>query len=343
MRILAALAVCCLLLVAGCAPQQKAEGPAKGELKLVHADEPIGPIEAAVVTSSAKVDLGRMLFFEPRLSKSGFISCNSCHNLGLGGSDGLPSSIGHKWQLGPINSPTVLNAKYAVAQFWDGRAKDLVEQAGGPIANPGEMASTHDLADQVLQSMPEYVALFKGVYGTDTIAIAQVQDAIAAFESTLVTPNSRFDKWLYGDDTALTAEEMEGYKLFKDKGCTSCHNGPGVGNGSFQKFGVYKPFVTKASPQGRFDVTKDPKDRMVFKVPTLRNVQLTAPYLHDGSRWTIAEAVQLMAELQLNATLTPEETAKVVAFLKALTGEQPQVTHPILPPSNENTPKPVRT
>jgi cytochrome c peroxidase len=116
-----------------------------------------------------------------------------------------------------------------------------------------------------------------------------------------------------------------------------------VGNGSFQKFGVYKPFVTKASPQGRFDVTKDPKDRMVFKVPTLRNVQLTAPYLHDGSRWTIAEAVQLMAELQLNATLTPEETAKVVAFLKALTGEQPQVTHPILPPSNENTPKPVRT
>jgi cytochrome c peroxidase len=170
-----------------------------------------------------------------------------------------------------------------------------------------------------------------------------VQDAIAAFESTLVTPNSRFDKWLYGDDAALTADEMEGYKLFKDKGCTSCHNGPAVGDGSFQKFGVHKPFVTTAKAQGRFGVTKDPNDLMVFKVPTLRNVELTAPYFHDGSRWALGEAVQLMGELQLDAQMTPEETAKIVAFLKTLTGDQPQVTHPILPPSNEDTPKPVRT
>ena len=342
MRRVAAVAVCCSMLLIGCAQQQKAQAPAQATAKLAHADEPIQPILAAVVADPAKVELGKKLFFEPRLSKSGFLSCNSCHNLATGGVDGLPSSIGHKWKLGPINSPTVLNAKYNVAQFWDGRAKDLADQAGGPIANPGEMASSHDMALEVLRSIPGYAADFRAVYGTNDLSIAEVGEAIAAFESTLVTPNARFDKWLGGDETALTVEEHEGYQLFKDKGCVACHNGPAVGGRSFQKFGLRKPFVTANRALGRFEVTKNPNDRMVFNVPVLRNVELTAPYFHDGSRWTLAEAVDVMAEHQLGIELTPAENGRMVAFLRTLTGEQPKLVYPILPPSSAATPKPER-
>ncbi|MBY0429857.1 MAG: cytochrome C biogenesis protein CcsA, partial [Rhodospirillales bacterium] len=191
--------------------------------------EPIEPIKAAKVADAGVVELGKKLYFDTRLSKSGFISCNSCHNLSLGGTDNLKTSIGHNWQKGPINAPTVLNSSLNLAQFWDGRAKDLKAQAGGPIANPGEMAFTHELAVEVLQSIPGYVAEFKAVFGSDKVDIEKVTKAIAAFEETLVTPNGRFDKWLKGDKKALTKVEKEGYALFKDSGCVACHNGAAVG------------------------------------------------------------------------------------------------------------------
>ncbi len=305
-------------------------------------DEPIKPIPIGGEYDMAKVELGKMLFFEPRLSKSGFISCNSCHNLSTGGADNLPSSIGHNWQFGPINSPTVLNSRLNLAQFWDGRAKDLQEQAGGPIANPGEMASTHVAAIDVLQSIPEYVSLFKEIYGGDKITIDEVTDAIATFEETLTTPNSRFDKWLRGDDDAITKKEKAGYKLFKGFGCTACHNGVGVGGGSFQKFGAVKPYEKDTKTLGRFNVTKKDADKFVFKVPLLRNIELTAPYFHDASTWDLREAVKIMGEHQLGLSITDSDTELIVAFLKTLTGEAPKITYPVLPPSNITTPKPVR-
>ena len=305
------------------------------------AQEPIQIIERAKITAPKKVELGKMLFFEPRLSKSGFISCNSCHNLSLGGVDALPTSIGHNWQQGPINSPTVLNAEYGLAQFWDGRAKDLQAQAGGPIANPGEMGYTHELAVLTVNSMPAYQERFAAIYGKDAVNIDNITDAIAEFEKTLVTPNSPFDLYLQGDKSAISAEVKSGYQLFKDKGCTSCHNGPAVGGTMYMKMGLVKPFHTKNPAQGRKAVTGNEADKFVFKVPTLRNIELTYPYFHDGATWTLEEAVNTMAEIQLGQELTATETKEMVAFLKSLTGEQPQIVLPILPPSNANTPRPV--
>jgi len=304
--------------------------------------EPLQPVEPAKVTDPAKVELGKMLFLDPRLSKSGFISCNSCHNLATGGVDNLPSSIGHRWELGPINSPTVFNANYNVAQFWDGRAADLKEQAGGPIENPSEMASNHALAIEVLQTIPGYVEQFKKIYGTDKITIDSVTDAIAVFEETLVTPNSRFDQWLMGDDKAITKTELEGYELFKTKGCTTCHMGAAVGASLFQKMGLVKPFETESKALGRYEVTKQESDKNFFKVPTLRNIELTYPYFHDGSRWDLKDAVKMMADIQLGIPVSDGEADKIVAFLKTLTGELPVVTIPALPPSTPSTPRPDR-
>lgn len=304
------------------------------------ADEPIQPIEAVKPQNENKVELGKMLFFDPRLSKSGFISCNSCHNLSMGGTDNLQTSIGHNWQQGPINSPTVLNSSLNLAQFWDGRAKDLKEQAGGPIANPAEMAFTHELAVGVLRSIPQYRDRFKQVYGSDKIDIDKVTDAIAAFEETLVTPDSRFDQWLKGDKKALTQTELEGYKLFKDAGCVACHHGAAVGGASFQKFGIHEAYKTQSKAEGRFAVTGKDADRLMFKVPTLRNVELTYPYFHDGAAATLEEAVEIMGRLQLGRKFTKDENAKIVAFLKTLTGKQPDFKLPILPPSTKDTPKP---
>ncbi|MCB0311301.1 MAG: hypothetical protein KDD42_08700, partial [Bdellovibrionales bacterium] len=223
--------------------------------------EPIQPISPAKNIDLGKVELGKKLYFDPRLSKSGYISCNSCHNLAMGGSDNLPTSIGDRWQQGPINSPTVLNSSMSVAQFWDGRAADLKEQAGGPIANPGEMAFTHTLAVEVLNSIPGYVREFAQVFGNDTITIDSVTEAIAEFEKTLVTPNSRFDLWLLGKDDALTEKELAGYKLFKSSGCTACHNGPAVGGSSFQKMGIVEPYKTDNPAEGRSAVTGKDSDR----------------------------------------------------------------------------------
>ncbi|NLC10575.1 MAG: cytochrome-c peroxidase [Gammaproteobacteria bacterium] len=303
-------------------------------------NEPIQPIEPAAITDEAKVELGKQLFFDPRLSKSGFISCNSCHNLSMGGTDNIPTSIGDQWQEGPINSPTVLNSSLNVAQFWDGRAADLQEQAGGPIANPMEMGFTHELAVEVLQSIPQYVDSFNQVYNVKKITINEVTDAIAEFEKTLVTPNSRFDLWLKGDDKALTKNELKGYELFKGIGCTACHNGVNIGGNSFQKMGLYEEYVTKNPAEGVAGLTGNDLDRFKFKVPTLRNVELTYPYFHDGEYWTLEEATDVMARLQLGRTLKKTEIDNIVAFLKTLTGEQPTFTMPIMPPSTNATPRP---
>lgn len=304
------------------------------------ASEPIQPIQATTVKDPAMVELGKKLYFDPRLSKSGFISCNSCHNLSMGGTDNLQTSIGDHWNKGPINAPTVLNSKLNLAQFWDGRAMSLQDQAGGPIANPGEMASTHTLAVSVLQSIPAYVAEFKKVFGSDKVTIAEVTKAIASFEETLVTPNSRFDKWLKGDKKALTAQEAAGYELFKDSGCTGCHNGAAVGGNTFQKMGVVEPYKTDNAAQGRVAVTKEEADRFFFKVPTLRNVEMTYPYFHDGAAATLSDAVETMGRIQLGRNFSPEENGKIVAFLKTLTGDQPSFPLPQLPPSNDSTPRP---
>jgi cytochrome c peroxidase len=304
------------------------------------AEEPIQPIEYPRQLDEAKVELGKKLFFDPRLSKSGWISCNSCHNLSMGGTDNLVSSIGHGWAEGPINAPTVLNAAYNLAQFWDGRAADLAEQAAGPIANPGEMASSHDLAVTVLSTIPGYVSEFASVFGAGSITIAEVTDAIAEFEKTLVTPDSRFDQWLKGDEDALSEQELQGYQLFKITGCIGCHNGPAVGGTAFQKMGSFNRFETSNTAVGRQGVTGIGTDRMRFKVPVLRNVELTYPYFHDGSVRTLEEAVNTMVWVQLNRRFSEEGTAKVVAFLKTLTGKQPQFTLPQLPPSGPDTPAP---
>lgn len=304
------------------------------------ANEPIQAIAPATVANPALVELGKKLYFDPRLSRSGAISCNSCHNLSLGGTDNLKSSIGDHWQQGPIRSPTVLNARFNVAQFWDGRAKDLKAQAGGPIANPGEMAFSHKLAVDVIESIPAYEAEFKQTFGSDGVDIDRITTAVAAFEETLVTPNSRFDKWLNGDKTALTQTELDGYALFKDSGCVSCHNGPAVGGGSFQKMGLVQPYKTSNPAQGRVAVTGDEADRMAFKVPTLRNVELNYPYFHDGGAATLREAVETMGRVQLGRTFTADENLKIVAFLKTLTGDQPQILLPVLPPSTDKTPRP---
>ncbi len=302
--------------------------------------EPIQPIPAAKIKNPAMVELGKKLYFDPRLSKSGFISCNSCHNLSMGGTDNLQTSIGDHWNQGPINAPTVLNSSMNLAQFWDGRAKDLKAQAGGPIANPGEMGFTHELAVGVLNSIPAYRAEFKKAFGKDTANIDMVTDAIAAFEETLVTPDSRFDKWLKGDKKALTKNELAGYKLFKDSGCTACHYGPAVGGSSFQKMGLVAAYDTKNKAQGVAALTGKDADRMKFKVPTLRNVELTYPYFHDGAAATLEDAVDTMGKLQLGRTYSHDEIEQIVAFLKTLTGKQPDFKLPILPPSTNDTPAP---
>lgn len=327
-RIAVAVALACSALL-GAAAQ-----PTDADKALVQ------PVPRAKVSQSAQVELGKMLFFDPRLSRSGFISCNSCHNLSMGGSDNLKTSIGDHWQKGPINSPTVLNSSLNVAQFWDGRARDLREQAGGPIANPGEMASSHTLAVEMLRSIPQYVAEFQTVFGHDRLTIEEVTAAIAAFEETLVTPGARFDKWLAGDTKVLTSQELRGWELFKTSGCVACHNGVNMGGQTFQRMGVVEAYKTDNPAEGRFAVTGKDADRFNFKVPTLRNVALTYPYFHDGAADTLTQAVDTMGRIQLGRKFTPEENADIVSFLHTLTGEQPRFPMPQLPPSSDATRRP---
>jgi cytochrome c peroxidase len=293
----------------------------------------------------AKIELGRKLFFEPRISKSQVISCNSCHNLGLGGEDVGPLSIGHGWAKGGRRAPTVLNAVFNVAQFWDGRAADLKAQAKGPVQAGVEMANTPDVVEKTLNSMPAYVADFKAAFPNDPkpANFDNFAKAIEAFEATLVTPNSRFDKFLGGDKTALNDVEQKGLRLFLDKGCAGCHSGPNVGGGSYATFGLAeKPSAEILPPgdKGRSEVTKNAADDYSFRVAPLRNIALHAPYFHTGSVWGLDEAVQVMAKTQLGQAISPEETGQIVAFLGSLTGDQPKLEFPVLPPRTKDTPRP---
>jgi cytochrome c peroxidase len=295
--------------------------------------------------AAARITLGKALFFDPRLSESHNISCNTCHQIGLGGVDMLPTSIGHNSQRGSRNAPTVFNAVFNTAQFWDGRAADLGAQAVGPLQNPIEMAISPEHVVSMLVGIPGYQAMFAAAYPDipEPVTLANVGEAIAAFEATLLTPNAPFDRYLKGDKNALDAEEITGLKLFIDKGCAACHNGINVGGGMYAPFGVVeKPgadFLPLAD-KGRFEVTRTISDEYVFKVPTLRNIALTPPYFHSGKSWDLRQAIAVMAASQLGREMTDAEVSSVERFLLTLTGEQPQVTYPILPPSSVDTPRP---
>lgn len=292
-----------------------------------------------------KVDLGRALFFDPRMSSSGLISCQTCHNSGLGGTDGLSTSIGHGWQKGPRNAPTTFNSVFNVAQFWDGRAPDLAEQAKGPLQAGVEMHNTPENLITTLKSMPGYATMFTAAFPgeSDPITFENFAHAIEQFESTLITPDSKFDLFLKGDDNAMNEQERRGLRAFMDTGCTACHNGVNVGGQDYFPFGVVaKPGadVLPAGDTGRFQVTATVDDQYVFRAAPLRNVALSAPYFHSGAVWDLKEAVQIMSSSQIGTELTPEQVDDIVAFLDTLTGKQPQVVHPILPVRSIQTPHP---
>jgi cytochrome c peroxidase len=292
-----------------------------------------------------KVELGKMLFFDPRLSASEIISCNTCHNLSTGGVDAGPTSVGHGWQRGPRRAPTVFNAVFNIAQFWDGRAADLKAQAKGPIQAAVEMNATPDHVIKTLTSMPDYVAAFKKAFpdSATPVTFDNVAKALEAFEATLVTPHSRFDQFLEGDEKALTAQEKDGLSLFMDKGCSGCHNGVNVGGNGYYPFGVVeKPGADILPPtdKGRFVVTKTADDQYVFRVAPLRNVALRAPYFHSGQVWSLKQAVGVMGASQLGQKLTEQDEDAIVAFLKTLTGDIPHVEIPLLPTRTDATPEP---
>jgi cytochrome c peroxidase len=306
-----------------------------GTTQDVHIDESLlpafGALPAAMESkdnplTEDKILLGRALFYETRLSASNEISCNTCHVLTIDGADQRKTSIGHKKQAGKRNAPTVYNAAGHFVQFWDGRAKTIEDQAKGPITNPVEMAMQDEksvLAE--IRKVKWYAEQFKKAFPEtkgDAVTMDNLAKAIGAFERKLVTP-SRWDKFLGGDKNALTAAEKAGFKKFTETGCNTCHAGPYVGGAMFQKLGLVKPWP-KQDDQGRFEVTKQDVDKMMFKVPSLRNVEKTGPYFHDGSTASLDEAVKLMANHQLGKTLSDADAASIVAFLKSLTGEIPK-------------------
>lgn len=278
-----------------------------------------------------RIKLGKLLYFDTRLSKLGNISCNSCHNLNTYGTDNLPVSKGDAGKFGDRSSPTVLNSALQIAQFWDGRAKNVEEQAGMPVLNPVEMDMPSQAAViQRLSKVDEYKRLFKEAFPKDKSPITYTNFGISigAFERTLLTP-CKFDNYLNGDINALSAEERTGLKTFIDAGCASCHQGVGVGGGMFQKFGVYADYRT-ALPKGikddtgRKDVTKNDADKDVFKVPMLRNIAKTGPYFHNGSVSDLSEAIRIMGQIQLNKKLSDVEIESIATFLNALTGVVPE-------------------
>ena len=311
--ILAAAGLAALLLAAG-----------------VHAEEPINPIPETVDVNPFKVELGRSLFHDTILSKDETVACASCHELASGGDDGLRVSVGIDGREGPINSPTVFNVAFNFKQFWDGRARDLEAQIDGPIQNPLEMGNLWpDVVTRLYQD-DGYAAQFNALY-PDGINRGNVKNAIAEFMKSLITPNSRFDRWLKGDERALTALEKHGYALFKDYGCSSCHQGANVGGNMFQVFGVLNDYFRKRgditdADLGRYNVTGNEEDRHSFKVPSLRMAAHTAPYLHDGSAATLRDAVDAMFEFQLGREAPDEDKDAIVAFIKTLAGESEELS-----------------
>jgi cytochrome c peroxidase len=334
------------------APAQPAAAPAGSDRAAVRAKASavfgVLPDEASSASNPVtqeRITLGRMLYYDPRLSKNQDVACNNCHLLDRFGVDGEPTSTGHKGQHGARNAPSVYNAALHTAQFWDGRAPNVEEQAKGPVLNPVEMAMPSEQAVvAVLQSIPGYAPLFAAAFpgDSDPITYDHMAMAIGAFERRLMTP-SRFDAFLEGQDAALSDAEVAGLALFMDVGCITCHNGPPVGGLSFQKLGLVKPYPTQDT--GRLQVTHNEADREVFKVPSLRNVAKTAPYFHDGSLATLDAVIPVMAEHQLGRTLTSEQVQQIETFLRSLTGtvDEEYVKRPELPASGPNTPAPDAT
>ena len=306
-------------------------------------------IDAAQPLTEGQIQLGQQLWYEPRLSRGNTVSCNSCHNLASYGVDNMPTSQGYKGLFGGRNSPTALNAALLGSQFWDGRAVDVEEQAGGPLLNPVEMAMpSKEAVVAKIAHIPEYQKMFKDVYGDEKgqITFDNITHAIAAFERTLLTP-TRWDDYLKGNISALNEQERKGLKSFMDNGCIACHAGVTLGGNSFQKFGLvdgpYWKFTgSKKHDEGRFEVTQAEDDKYIFRVPGLRNVAMTYPYFHDGSVWELDKAVRIMGQTQLGIQLNDQEVADITAFLKSLTGTVPTAALqlPILPASTAKTTKP---
>jgi cytochrome c peroxidase len=290
----------------------------------------------------AKVELGRILYYDPRLSKNHDISCNTCHLLDRAGVDGRPTSTGHREQRGGRNAPTVYNAALHIAQFWDGRAADVEEQAKGPVLNPIEMAMpSEEAVVAVLESIPGYVRLFTEAFPLEEnpITYDNMARAIGAFERKLLTP-SPFDTFIAGDESALSDEQLAGFDAFVSVGCIACHQGVAIGGGLYQKLGVIKPYPTE--DLGRAEITGNDADRQVFKVPSLRNIAKTGPYLHDGSIQELDEMIRIMAEYQLGIPVDDAQVSAIQAFLESLTGEVDAklIAMPVLPPSGPDTPDP---
>lgn len=298
-----------------------------GLLKLI--DDKENPL------TKEKTELGKKLYFDPRVSKSGIISCNTCHNIGLGGADGVAAAVGHKWTANPhhLNSPTVYNSVFFKSQFWDGRSPHLADQAKGPIQAGPEMAALPSLVEKRITSMPEYVNDFKIAYGIDAkIDFDLISSTIALFEKTLVTP-SPFDDYLNGDEKALNDAQKKGLNTFIDKGCASCHNGIAVG-GTMQPFELAAKY--KFASIGDFAGN----EQGMVKTPTLRNITETAPYFHNGAIWSLTDAIKEMGSVQLGIKITDQEAIEIRNFLTALKGRKPVMTYPQLPESTLATPKP---
>ncbi len=321
-----------LLLLAACSRSQSVAprpAPAAAEKNFAAVEplpqEPIMPIPLTIVLDARKIALGQKLFHDPILSHDGSVACASCHPLNRGGTDHRPHSIGIGGQAGAVNAPTVFNSGLNFRQFWDGRADSLESQIDGPTQSPAEMGATWDEMLGRLRRDAGYTAAFNAIYPRG-VQRENVKDAIAEFERSLLTPNARFDRFLRGDATALTAAEQAGYAKFKNYGCASCHQGVNVGANMFQRMGAMRDYFADrghltAADYGRFNVTHNAADKFFFKVPSLRNVALTAPYFHDGTAQTLEEAVTVMAKYQLGRPLPPEDLADIVQFLRTLTGE----------------------
>jgi cytochrome c peroxidase len=335
-----------IVVVALAAGGAGAEGLSRSEwqakAKALFGTLPAEAVNPANPLTDAKIALGRTLYYDARLSKNHDVSCNSCHQLDRFGVDGEPTSPGHKGQRGDRNSPTSLNAALHIAQFWDGRAADVEAQAKGPILNPVEMAMPNEAAVlAVLDSIPGYAPMFAAAFPGEKqpVTYDNLARAIGAFERRLLTP-APLDRFIAGDANGLTDAQLAGLARFVDTGCTTCHVGPAVGGGMYQKLGLVTPYETK--DPGREKVTGNPADRGVFKVPSLRNISRTGPYFHDGSVKTLPEAVRVMARHQLGKQLDDAAVNDVVAFLGALEGtvDAKYVAKPALPPSGPKTPKP---
>lgn len=292
-------------------------------ISFIIGEEPIKPIPQSIVYDRAKALLGKKLFHDPILSKDGAVACANCHQLDSGGDDGLNYSKGIRGEEGKINTPTVFNAFYNFRLFWDGRAKNLEEQVLGSIEGPGGMGHTMKGAVAQLKKEREYRDMFAKNY-PDGITSGNLVDAIAEFEKALITPDAPFDRYLRGDENALTNEAKKGYRLFKSKGCILCHNGVLVGANLYNKFSIYQE--SNSTHLGRYNVTKREEDKYVFKVPSLRNIALTAPYMHNGCVETLEEAVYRMIHYQLGRSMDSEEVWAIVEFLESLTGEIPDIT-----------------